>query len=220
MSIVKIKFCGLRIPEEVRWAEELKADFIGFNLYPQSPRYAPPDQLKELVKEAQSCQKVALFVNSEPDEIVRLVKDAGLDLVQLHGDESPEFCQEIKTKTGKPIIKAFRLATAEDLEVLKRYQDSVDCFLLDTKSVLDTKSDSLYGGTGKTFPWELALSAKKVGLPIFLAGGLTPENVAEACRQVNPFAVDTASGVEERTGVKSRGKMTLFVRNARHVSIP
>ncbi|MFH0796301.1 MAG: phosphoribosylanthranilate isomerase [Candidatus Omnitrophota bacterium] len=208
--MVKIKFCGLRTPEEVRWAEELKANFIGFNLYPKSPRYVSPDQMKELVTEAKSCQKVALFVNSEPDEIARLVKDCGLDLVQLHGDESPEFCRKVKTRIGKPIIKAFRLATTKDLEVLKQYRETVDYFLL------DTKSDKLYGGTGETFPWDLAVQAKRFHRPIFLAGGLTPENVTEACRQVNPFAVDVASGVEEKTGLKSREKMSLFVRNARN----
>jgi len=207
--LVRIKFCGLKRPEEVQWAEELKADFIGFNLYPKSPRWVSPAELKKLVSEVKTAKKVLVFVNSTLEDVARAVEKFGADIIQLHGDETPRFCSQLRVITGRPVIKAFRLVTEKDLKPLEKYLDSADYFLL------DARAEGLYGGTGKTFSWDLAVKAKELGKPIFLAGGLTCENVTEACRQVMPFAVDVAGGVEEKTGVKSRGKMALFIQKVK-----
>ena len=209
--MIKVKFCGLKRPEEVCWAEELKADFVGFNLYPKSARCVSPAELKKLAGEVKTAKKVLVFVNSKFEEVARAVEKSGADIIQLHGDESPDFCSRVKSITGLPIIKAFRLATEKDLKPLEEYLDSADYFLL------DARSEGFYGGTGKPFPWDLAVKVKELGKPVFLAGGLTGENVAAACRQVTPFAVDVAGGVEEKTGVKNKIKMTLFVQKVRAV---
>jgi phosphoribosylanthranilate isomerase len=211
--LVKIKFCGLKRPEEVRWAEELKADFVGFNLYPKSPRCVPLKDLKKLADGVKSAKKVLVFVNSRPEEITLAVKESGADMIQLHGDETPDFCSRVKSITGLPVIKAFRLASGEDLKVLQKYRGSADYFLL------DAKTEGLYGGTGKTFSWDLAVKAKKLGKPIFLAGGLNCGNAADACRQVMPFAVDVAGGVERKIKGKSKRKMALFVQKVHSSSI-
>ncbi|MCX5642707.1 MAG: phosphoribosylanthranilate isomerase [Candidatus Omnitrophica bacterium] len=207
--MVKIKFCGLKRPEEVRWAEELKADFIGFNLYPKSPRCVSPAKLKKLAGEVKTARKVLVFVNSTLAEIVRAATESGADIIQLHGDETPRFCSRVMVKTGRPVIKAFRLANEKDLKPLEEYLDSADYFLL------DARTKDLYGGTGRLFPWNLAVKAKILEKPIFLAGGLTAENVTAACRQIMPFAVDVSGGIEEKTGVKSREMMTLFAQKVR-----
>jgi len=207
--LVKIKFCGLKRPEEVQWAEELKADFVGFNLCPKSARWVSPAELKKLAGEVKTAKKVLVFVNSSLEEITRAVEQSGADIIQLHGDETPRFCSRVRVITGRPVIKAFRVAAGKDLNLLKKYQDCTDCFLL------DAKVKGIYGGTGKTFSWDLAVKAKELGKPIFLAGGLNCENVTEACRKVMPFAVDIAGGVEEKTGMKSRGKMALFIQKVR-----
>ena len=207
--MVKIKFCGLKRLEEVRWAEELTADFVGFNLYPESPRCVSPAELKKLAGEVKTAKKVLVFVNSTLAEVARTVEKSSANGIQLHGDETPRFCSQVRVITGRPVIKAFRLATEKDLKLMEKYLDYVDYFLL------DTKAECLYGGTGKSFPWGLAIKAKKFGKLIFLAGGLNCENVAEACQQVMPFAVDVAGGVEERAGVKSKTNMALFVQKVR-----
>ena len=200
----------MKRPEEVGWAEELKADFVGFNLYPKSPRCVPLKDLKKLAGEVKTARKALVFVNNKLEEVARAVEKSGADIIQLHGDETPRFCSQVRVITGRPVIKAFRLAIEKDLKPLEKYLDSADYFLL------DARSEGLYGGTGQAFPWNLAIKAKELGKPIFLAGGLTCENVAEACQQVLPFAVDVAGGVEEKLGVKSRKKMALFVQKVRN----
>ena len=209
--MIKVKFCGLKRLEEVRWAEELKADFVGFNLYPKSPRCVPLKDLKKLAGEVKTAKKVLVFVNSTLEEIARAVEKSGTDIIQLHGNETPRFCSQVRVITGRPVIKAFRLATEKDLKPLEKYLDSADYFLL------DAKVEGLYGGTGQPFPWNLTIKTKKFGKPIFLAGGLNCKNAAEACRKVMPFAVDVSGGVEERTGVKNREKMALFIQKVQGI---
>ncbi len=207
--MVKIKFCGLKTVEEVRWAEELKADFVGFNLFSQSPRYIALPEIKRLGFLVKLAKKVLVFVNEDLDALLLKTKEAGADIIQLHGEEPPDFCGKVRKMSGLPVIKAFRIGNIEDLEVLEAYREVADYFLL------DSKEKGGYGGTGMRFSWDLAVAAKEFGRPIFLAGGLTCENVAAACCQVRPFAVDVASGVEKLPGVKSREKMELFVKTVR-----
>jgi phosphoribosylanthranilate isomerase len=147
--------------------------------------------------------KVGVFVNPAEKLVLRAIGECGLSLLQFHGDEPPEFC----TKFGVMSLKAFRVRDAASLQALTAY--NTDAWLLDAYS-----ADQL-GGTGATFNWELALEAKKSGKPIFLAGGLTPENVAEAVRRVQPFGVDVSSGVESAPGKKDPAKVKAFIAAAR-----
>jgi phosphoribosylanthranilate isomerase len=146
---------------------------------------------------------VGVFVNPPEDLVLRAIGECGVTLLQFHGDEPPEFC----TQFGVMSMKAIRVRDAASLETLRAY--STDAWLLDAYT-----ADKL-GGTGETFNWDLALEAKKSGKPIFLAGGLTPENVGEAVRRVQPFGVDVSSGVESAPGKKDPAKVRTFIAAAK-----
>jgi len=145
--------------------------------------------------------RVGVFVNSPADFVFRAVAECGLSLLQFHGDETPGFC----TQFGVMSMKAFRIRDAESLKELPKY--STDAWLLDACSVESP------GGTGEKFNWDLAVEAQKFGRPIFLAGGLTPENVADAVRRVKPFGVDVSSGVERVPGKKDNARVRAFITN-------
>ena len=147
--------------------------------------------------------RVGVFVNAAEELINRAIGECGLNLLQFHGDEGPEFC----TRFGLMSMKAFRIRNAESLKEL--YQYPTDAYLLDAWSPENR------GGTGETFNWDLAIEAQKLGKPIFLAGGLTPENVGEAVRRVRPFGVDVASGVESTPGKKDIARMQAFIKAVR-----
>jgi phosphoribosylanthranilate isomerase len=149
--------------------------------------------------------RVGVFVNPPEDLVMRALGDCGLSLLQFHGDEPSEFC----TQFGAMSLKAFRIQNAESLVALENCH--TDAFLL------DAHSKNGLGGTGETFNWDLAVAAQKFGKPIFLAGGLTPSNVAEAVRQVQPFAVDVSSGVESAPGKKDVAKVRAFIEAVRAV---
>ncbi|HAB15682.1 MAG TPA: N-(5'-phosphoribosyl)anthranilate isomerase, partial [Verrucomicrobiales bacterium] len=151
--------------------------------------------------------KVGLFVNASPSFIQEVIAATGLDTVQLHGEETPEFCREFRGRVK--VWKAFRVRGAETLAKLPAYTEATDAWLLDAYVAGSS------GGTGKTFEWAHAVAAKELGRPIILAGGLTPENVAEAVRQVQPFAVDVSSGVEQSPGRKDPAKLRRFVAAAK-----
>lgn len=184
-------------------AVEAGADALGFVFFKESPRHISHDKAREIIRKVPAfVSTVGVFVN-EPDwridEVMRLT---GLDVAQLHGDESPEECCKFRR-----VIKAIRVEKLTDLDPLSKYD--VSAFLL------DTYSKGSYGGTGRVFNWEIALEAKKYG-NIILAGGLNPDNVAEAVKYVEPFAVDVSSGVEADKGKKDPGKVREFIRRARH----
>ena len=149
--------------------------------------------------------RVGVFVNAPEELVTRAIGECGLGLLQFHGDEPPEFC----TRFGLMSMKAFRLRDAESLKELPRYQ--TEAWLLDAYSA------EKLGGTGEKFNWDLAIEAKKFGKPIFLAGGLTPGNVAAAVRKVQPFGVDVSSGVESSSGKKDHTKVRAFIRAVRSV---
>lgn len=205
---MKIKICGLRQTRELDWARELGADLVGFNFHPASPRYLGAEALEKLAA-APGPLRVGVFVNPAWETLVALVRAAGLDLVQLHGDESPDFCRRVRSELARPVIKAFRLGGPSAPASPADYLEAADYFLL------DGTSPGLYGGGGRSFPWELARPVKELGVPFFLAGGLDPDNVAEAIERVGPYGVDAASGVESAPGRKSRFKMEAFIRAAR-----
>jgi len=204
----QIKICGLRTPEHIQTAITAGADMLGFIFYEPSHRYIRPQDVGETL--AVSLQTdhqilpdcVGVFVNKEISFINDVVEKAGLHYVQLHGNESPEFCQQIK----RPVIKAIPLKNASDLAQINMYKDVAWRLLLDTPT-------SDWGGTGMTHDWELAHAIARE-TRILLAGGLTSENVAEALQQVDPWGVDVSSGVETNKQ-KDSNKIRAFIENAR-----
>ncbi len=204
---VKVKICGITTLWDAKRCAELGADFLGFILYPKSPRFVLPEKAFSIIKElSPDVKKVAVVVNAER-ELVKSLLENGFDLVQLHGDETPEILEEIPPKR---IIKVFRVKDkVPSEEELKRWK-GVFAFLLDTY-----KKD-VYGGTGETFNWEIARELVERGYRIFLSGGLNPDNVAEAVRKVKPYAVDVSSGVELVVGKKDPAKVKLFIERAKN----
>lgn len=201
---VKVKICGITNQADALAAAEAGADLLGFNFWEDSPRFVRIDQAASIVRKVPPfIVRTGVFVNPTPDLVLRAVGECGLNLLQFHGDESPEFCLQF----GIMSMKAFRIRNAGCLEELAKY--ATDAWLL------DAYSSSKPGGTGETFNWDLAFEAQKAGRPIFLAGGLTPENVAEAVRQAQPYGVDVSSGVEERPGKKDHAKVRAFINAAR-----
>ena len=200
---VKVKICGITNLADAQAAVEAGADMLGFIFAEKSPRRVSVETIAEISRQLPPhIVRVGVFVNPTEEFVMQAVTACGLNLLQFHGDEPPEFC----TQFGMMSMKAFRVRDAESLRALPNYH--TDAWLL------DTFSGKNLGGTGETFNWELAVEAKKNGRPIFLAGGLTPENVADAVRLVQPFAVDVSSGVETRPGQKDHVKIRLFVQAA------
>ena len=198
---VRVKICGITNLADAQAAVEAGADALGFIFYERSPRFIPIKIAAEISRALPPfIMRVGVFVNPPKELVLRAIGECGLSLLQFHGDEPPEFC----TQFGLMSMKAFRIRDAGSLEELPKYQ--TDAWLLDAYS-----PDTL-GGTGEKFNWDLAVEAQKIGKPIFLAGGLTPENVAEAIRKVRPFGVDVSSGVESSPGKKDPAKVRAFIK--------
>jgi len=201
--MVKVKICGITSLEDALTAVAAGADALGFVFHPASPRHISPKQAAVIIKQLPPfIQTVGLFVNEARDTVHTTADRCGLDIVQLHGDESPDFCSSINRR----VIKAFRIKDIFSLDAVSDY-----CI---AACLLDAWSPAAYGGTGRTFNWEIA-SAAAAQRPIVLAGGLTPDNVAEAVRRVNPYAVDVSSGVESSPGRKDAEKIRKFIIQAR-----
>jgi phosphoribosylanthranilate isomerase len=201
----RIKICGITRLEDARLASELGADALGFNFFENSPRcLAPAEAWKILRKLPALVSTVGVFVNWDSLSIIALAKSLRLSAVQLHGDESPEVTEECARHF--PVIKAFRTGVKFQFTQFRAY-NSASSFLLDA-TTSETRSKS-YGGTGRLADWKIA---KRVAgrYPILLAGGLTPENIAEAILTVRPYAVDVASGVESSRGKKDPAKLRAF----------
>ena len=185
-------------------AAEAGADAVGFVFYEKSPRHVEIETAAEIIRGLPSgIMKVGVFANAAPEFVFRAMEKCGLNLLQFHGDEPPEYCLQF----GLMSMKAFRVRDAESLKGIVSYK--TDAWLL------DAYSPERLGGSGERFNWDLAIEARKWGKPVFLAGGLTPENVPEAIRRVEPFGVDVSSGVEERPGKKDHEKVRAFVREAK-----
>jgi len=190
--MVRVKICGLTNWEDAWSAMESGADALGF-IFAESPRRITPEQAKVIIDRLPPFSTtVGVFVNEEPARIKEIISFCGLDLVQLHGDESPDICRDLMPRS----IKSFRIQNERDIKNIKRYRGVVRAILL------DTFQKGKAGGTGKTFDWSLALKAGEAGLPVILAGGLGPVNIQEAVSTVKPYAVDVNSGIEERPGKK------------------
>ncbi len=201
---VNVKICGITNAEDGLAAAAAGADALGFVFHEPSPRSITIADAAAIIRELPPLiHKVGVFVNAPADFVVRTIGDCGLNLLQFHGEESPDYCMQF----GLMSMKAFRIRDATSLAQLKDY--STDAWLLDAYSA------GKVGGTGAQFNWDLALEAKSWGRPIFLAGGLTPENVADAVQLVQPFGVDVSSGVEASPGRKDHGKVRAFIKAAK-----
>lgn len=197
----RVKMCGTTCLEDALAAVRYGVDALGFIFYAKSSRYISPEQAAEIIKKLPPLvDRVGVFVNAPIKEIA-LAAGLGLSYLQLHGNESVEYCRQIRQQLPFcGIIKAFRVGDESRPEDFTPYDDCVDAFLLDTY-VQGEK-----GGTGKAFDWSI-IERLKLQRPIFLAGGLSPENVASAITEVHPFAVDINSGVESQPGVKDHARL-------------
>ena len=205
MATTRIKICGMTNLEDALCAVAAGADALGFVFYEKSPRYVSPEQVREIVSALPPfVSTVGLFVNAAPEMILQTMEMARLNVIQLHGDELPEAC----CFDSYPVIKAVRVKNADSLVGVDKYNVSA--------ILLDAWNDQQYGGTGESFDWQLA--KKLTGrLPLILAGGLNPDNVAQAIQVVNPYAVDVSSGVEEQPGRKDYKKVREFIQQVRAV---
>lgn len=201
-STPKIKFCGITALEDAELAARAGAWAIGLIFWPRSPRRCEPDAAVEIGGSLKRrLEVVGVFVNATLDEIAATADAASLTIVQLHGDEGPSFCDEVRRRTGCKVIKAVRVQSGADIQALAPFHTDYH--------LLDSHRPGAPGGTGETFAWELARSHRG-RLPVILSGGLTPDNVAEAIAVVRPFAVDVASGVELEPGRKDPDKLEAF----------
>jgi phosphoribosylanthranilate isomerase len=205
--MVKVKICGITNEDDALQAVDAGADALGFVFYDLSPRCISFAAAERIIRKLPPfVVTVGVFVNSPVATVNAVAAQCGLQVVQLHGDERPDYCTEIKQR----VVKAFRIRDISSLETIGQY--AVGGYLL------DAYVPGTYGGTGLTFNWETARIAKQFG-PIILAGGLNPGNVREAVETVAPYAVDISSGVEAAPGKKDHGKVTELIRQVRSCSI-
>jgi phosphoribosylanthranilate isomerase len=201
---VKVKICGITNAPDALAAVKAGADLLGFMFYEASPRNISLHTAAEIARLLPPfVVKVGVFVDADEDLVMRAIGDCSLNLLQFHGDETPEYCAQF----GLMSMKAFRIRDVESLTALPAYP--TEAWLLD--AFVKGKP----GGTGEKFNWNLALEAKKFGKPIFLAGGLTPANVAAAIEKVQPYGVDVSSGVEASPGKKDPAKVKAFIKAAK-----
>ncbi|MBL9122019.1 MAG: phosphoribosylanthranilate isomerase [Planctomycetaceae bacterium] len=211
----RIKICGITRPADAELAAAAGADAIGLNFFPQSPRFVARAAAQEIVAAAgKSVRKIGLVVNATPAEVVSTYEALALDLVQLHGDEPPDFLQQLG---GLPVLRAFRVGPS-GLAPVSAYLEACRVYGAPPQLVLlDGYQPGLYGGTGDTAPWETVAKYRELRFPypLILAGGLTPENVGRAIAQVRPLGVDVASGVESAPGIKDAALVQAFVSRAK-----
>ena len=216
MTIIKI--CGIKELQDALAAIEAGADYLGFNFYPKSVRFIEKEMCVEITsalkREHPQIKLVGVFVNSPVDEVKHILETCHLDLAQLHGDETPEMLEAFSGKAFKAIRLSASTSVDESVSpFLKSVPESASPALL-----IDAAVKGVYGGSGVTADWSAAAElAKKY--PLLLAGGLTPENVADAVRQVKPWGVDVASGVESASGEKDAAKMIQFVKEVKRMEI-
>ncbi len=203
--MTKVKICGITNLEDALLSVKFGADALGFNFYQKSPRYITAEKTLEIVEKLpKNVFKVGVFVNETLENIISIAKIAKLDTLQLHGEESPDFAKQLKEKTDLEIIKAFRISSVFKPEDVLHYQ--TDAILLDAYNPKE------HGGTGETFDWSIAKEVKKLIPKMYLAGGLSPDNVANAIFEVKPFAVDVCSGIESLKGKKDKDKVEAFLK--------
>ena len=203
-----VKICGITRPEDALAAARAGADAIGLVFHAASPRYVTSARAAEIVRGLPSeVTTVGLFVNETAEQVRAVLAAAPVELLQFHGEESPEFCRQF----GQPYVKAVRMGPGVDLvQYARNYHDA-------KALLLDALVEGVHGGSGVTFDWSLI--PRDLSLPIILSGGLTPENVTEAVRRVRPLAVDVSSGVESAKGIKDASKIADFIRGVRDADV-
>ena len=213
--MTQVKICGITSLDDARAAIEAGADMLGFNFYRPSPRFIEPSEARKIIESLQSktgaqpITTVGVFVNeTSPGSLMRIVEESGVTAVQLHGEESIEFCQRLKLLlNGKSLIKVLR--------VIGRFTPT-ETEAYDADAImLDSFHSEMRGGTGHVFDWSIARSVRELVPRLFLAGGLSPDNVAQAIAQVNPNAVDACSSLESSPGQKDAARMREFVQAVR-----
>lgn len=209
---MRVKICGVTNLDDAAEAVRLGAWAIGLIHFEESPRAVEPAEAAQIAAAfRRKCQVVGVFVNPELDEVAKAVDNAGLTMVQLNGEEGPSFCGEVARRTGVKVIKAVHVASAADIHAAEALRTDFHLF--------DRRSKGQWGGTGESFDWGL-LREHRSKVPAIVAGGLRPENVAEAISLTHPFAVDVASGVEAEPGRKDHGAMNAFFEAAQSASVP
>ena len=202
---MKIKMCGLRRPDDIIYANECLPDYIGF-VFAESRRKVSGREAKKLGDQLDpSIKKVGVFVNEPLRSLISISEEAGLDIIQLHGDEGEEYIKEVKHETGKELWKAVRVRMVKDIQEAQR--------LPADKLLLDSFSEESYGGTGKVMDFAV-LDQADIRKPYFIAGGLTVENLPEILKKAEPYGIDISSGIETE-GVKDREKMLKVIQCVR-----
>lgn len=205
MTLVKI--CGITNLEDALAAVAAGADAVGFNFYKPSSRYITPHAAREIIEQLpDSILTVGVFVDEE--DVMSIANEATIKAVQLHGDESPDYCRELAANTQ--VIKTLAVSDTFDPSLAETYQ--VDAIML------DTRDNRLRGGTGRVFDWSIAQQVSQIVPKLYLAGGLSPENVEEAINKVRPYAVDACSSLENTPGTKNHGRMRAFVDTVRSMN--
>jgi phosphoribosylanthranilate isomerase len=208
---MRVKFCGITNLDDAAEAVRLGAWAIGLIHYAESPRAVEAVEAVRIgAAFKRKCELVGVFVNPELDEVAKAVEDAGLTMVQLNGNEGPSFCAEVARKTGVKVIKAVHVASAADVHGAEAFRTDFHLF--------DKRGRGLWGGSGESFDWSL-LGERRSQVPAIVAGGLRPDNVAEAIAIARPYAVDVASGVEAEPGRKDHAAMAAFFEAAQAASV-
>jgi len=214
--MTRVKICGITSLDDARAAIDAGADMLGFNFYRPSPRFIEPPEARKIIEslpataDDEPITMVGVFVNeTSPGSLMRIVEESGVSAVQLHGEESIEFCQRLKlVLNGKSLIKVLR--------VIGRFTPT-ETEAYDADAImLDSFHSEMRGGTGHVFDWSIARSVRELVPLLFLAGGLSPANVAQAIAQVNPYAVDACSSLESSPGQKDAARMRAFVQAVRN----
>ncbi len=207
--MTKVKICGITNLEDALLSAKFGADALGFNFYKPSPRFILPEEAREIIEHLpENILKVGVFVNENLEKIIEIAKIAKLDALQLHGEETPEFARELKSRTNLEIIKAFRVSPEFKPEEVLQYE--VDAILLDAYNPKE------HGGTGETFDWEIAKKVQEIFPKMYLAGGLTHENIIRALYDTKAFAVDVCSGIEINGGIKDKVKLINFISKVKN----
>ncbi len=207
--MIRFKICGITNYNDAMLAIQVGAYAIGFIFVKKSPRYIVPEKAKKIISLLPPfIQTVGVFVNEDIQKIKEIVEFCGLDLIQFHGDESPNICKKFMPKS----VKAIRVKDESSLYKIERYKSCVRAILL------DTYKKGYAGGTGEVFNWNLAIKAKDYGIPIILSGGIGPENIKEALVRIKPFAIDINSKIEIRPGQKSPILIHKFIKELNSVN--
>ncbi len=218
--MTKVKICGITNLDDALLCAKFGADALGFNFYDKSPRYIAPGSVKEIdrtLRERFEVLTVGVFVDEPIERVLRIAIDSNVDVIQLHGNESPAYFERIIELSGLSVIKAFRVTNDLTLGHLGQFaiKEDRDNFEMDGM-LLDADAHGVYGGSGEVADWDFARNASDQFNRIYLAGGLNKDNIDTAIKAVRPFGVDAASGVEARKGKKDPQKLEAFIKNAKN----